>query len=63
MKRYRTRSAGNIPAVLYGAFQDPVSIAVNPREILRIVRGKTGYNTIFNLSIQGVETHPGHGGR
>jgi large subunit ribosomal protein L25 len=54
----RMRSAGNIPAVVYGAFQDPVSIAVNPREILRIVRGSTGYNTIFNLSIQGVETTP-----
>ena len=54
----RTRSAGNIPAVVYGAFQDPVSIAVNPREILKIVRGTTGYNTIFNLSIPGVETTP-----
>lgn len=55
---YRTRSAGNIPAVVYGAFQDPVSIAVNAREILRIVRGTTGYNTIFNLSITGVELTP-----
>ena len=54
----RTRSAGNIPAVLYGAFLDPVSISVSPREILKIVRGKTGYNTIFNLSIEGVENTP-----
>jgi large subunit ribosomal protein L25 len=52
------RSAGNIPAVVYGAFQDPVAIAVNPREILKIVRGSTGYNTIFNLSIEGVENTP-----
>lgn len=55
---YRMRSAGNIPAVVYGAFQDPVAIAVNPREILKIVRGSTGYNTIFNLSIEGVENTP-----
>jgi len=54
----RTRGAGNIPAVLYGAFQNPVSISVSPREILKIVRGKTGYNTIFNLSIEGVENTP-----
>jgi large subunit ribosomal protein L25 len=54
----RMRSAGNIPAVVYGAFQDPVAIAVNPREILKIVRGSTGYNTIFNLSIEGVENTP-----
>ena len=56
---HRTRRAGQIPAVVYGAYKDPVSVAVNPREILKIVRSKTGYNTIFNLSIQGGETTPG----
>ena len=55
---HRTRHAGQIPAVVYGAYQDPVSIAVNPREILKIVRSSTGYNTIFNLAVQGGETTP-----
>ncbi len=55
---HRTRGAGQIPAVVYGAFKDPISVAVNPREILKIVHSKTGYNTIFNLSIQGGETTP-----
>ena len=54
----RTRRAGQIPAVIYGAFQDPVSIAVNPREILKIVRSNTGYNTIFTLAIQDGENTP-----
>jgi large subunit ribosomal protein L25 len=54
----RTRRAGQIPAVLYGSFQEPVSIAVNPREISRIVHSNTGYNTIFNLVIQGGENTP-----
>jgi large subunit ribosomal protein L25 len=54
----RTRRAGQIPAVVYGAFQDPVSIAVNPREILKIVRSNTGYNTIFTLAVQGGENTP-----
>jgi large subunit ribosomal protein L25 len=54
----RTRRAGNIPAVIYGAFQDPVSIAVSPREIIKIVRSNTGYNTIFTLAIAGGETTP-----
>jgi large subunit ribosomal protein L25 len=54
----RTRKAGRIPAVLYGAFQDPVSIAVNPREIVKITHSSTGYNTIFNLAIAGGETTP-----
>ena len=55
---HRTRSAGKIPAVVYGAFKDPVSIAVNPREITKIIRSATGYNTIFNLEIAGGETTP-----
>ena len=54
----RTRREGKIPAVVYGAFQDPVSVAVNPRDIIKIVHSKTGYNTIFNLSIQNGETTP-----
>jgi large subunit ribosomal protein L25 len=54
----RTRKAGRIPAVVYGAFQDPVSVAVNPRELNKIVRGSTGFNTIFTLAIAGGETTP-----
>jgi large subunit ribosomal protein L25 len=54
----RTRSAGQIPAVLYGAYKDAVSVSVNPREILKIVRSSTGYNTIFNLAIEGGENTP-----
>ena len=54
----RTRRAGQIPAVVYGAFQEPVSVAVNPREILKVVRSATGFNTIFNLAIAGGETTP-----
>jgi large subunit ribosomal protein L25 len=54
----RTRRAGQIPAVIYGAYKDAVSVSVNPREILKIVHSSTGYNTIFNLAIQGGETTP-----
>jgi large subunit ribosomal protein L25 len=54
----RTRKAGNIPAVLYGAFQDPVAVAVSPREINRITRSTTGYNTIFMLAVAGGESTP-----
>ena len=55
---HRTRRAGQIPAVVYGAFKDPIAVAINPREILKVVHSKTGYNTIFNLSIKGGETTP-----
>jgi len=54
----RTRREGRIPAVVYGAFQDPVSVSVNPREILKIVHSATGFNTIFDLAVAGGETTP-----
>jgi large subunit ribosomal protein L25 len=54
----RTRRRGLIPAVVYGSFQDPVSVAVSPKELIQILRSSTGYNTIFNLAINGGETTP-----
>jgi large subunit ribosomal protein L25 len=54
----RTRRRGLIPAVVYGSFQDPVSVAVSPKELLQILRSKTGYNTIFDLAVSGGETTP-----
>ncbi|WP_180538163.1 50S ribosomal protein L25 [Nevskia soli] len=55
---HRTRAAGHIPAVVYGAFKDPVSIAVSPKEILGIIHSKTGHNTIFDLDIAGGDKSP-----
>jgi large subunit ribosomal protein L25 len=55
---HRTRSAGKIPAVVYGSHGDPVAVAVNPREISKIIHSNTGYNTIFKLDISGGETTP-----
>ena len=52
----RTRAKGMIPAVVYGAFQDPVAVSVDPRRIQQILHSKTGYNTIFNLQMNGDTT-------
>ena len=54
----RTRMAGNIPAVVYGAYQDPISITISPKEISKIIRSGSGLNTIFNIAIEGGETTP-----
>ena len=54
----RTRVAGMIPAVVYGAFKDPQAVSVNPRDILRIIRGKSGHNAIFDIDIAGIERSP-----
>jgi large subunit ribosomal protein L25 len=55
---HRTRSAGQIPAVVYGAYKDAISVSVSPKEINKIVRSSTGFNTIFNLQIAGGEVTP-----
>ena len=54
----RTRVGGNIPAVVYGAYKDPISVAVDPRELSKIIRSSTGLNTIFTLAIAGGENTP-----
>jgi len=54
----RTRRSGLIPGVVYGAFKDPVAVAVDPKAINKIIRSKTGHNTIFNVEVAGGETTP-----
>ena len=58
MKRAGCASAGQAPAVLYGAGGDAVAVAVSPKEINKILHSKTGHNTIFNLAVKGGETTP-----
>jgi large subunit ribosomal protein L25 len=47
-----------IPAVVYGAFKDPIAVSVNPKEIVKIIRSSTGFNTIFTLAVASGETTP-----
>ena len=54
----RLRVRGFIPAVVYGAYKDTVSVGLSPKELVHILNSKTGHNTIFNLAIQGGENTP-----
>jgi large subunit ribosomal protein L25 len=54
----RLRASGSAPAVLYGAGRESVSVAVNPKEVNRILHSKTGHNTIFDIAVTGGETTP-----
>ena len=47
----RLRSAGQIPAIVYGARKEPVPIVVDPKKILEIIRSESGVNTIFQLGL------------
>jgi large subunit ribosomal protein L25 len=49
----RLRVKGFAPAVLYGANEPAVAVAVSPKEVNKILHSNTGHNTIFNLALQG----------
>jgi large subunit ribosomal protein L25 len=49
----RVRMGGKIPAVVYGAGKDAVSVSVDPRQVSRILSSETGHNTIFDLALEG----------
>jgi large subunit ribosomal protein L25 len=57
----RTRRDGKVPAVVYGAAsegasRDAVSIAVDPRSLLKILHSEAGANTLISLKLDGVDT-------
>lgn len=49
----RLRARGLAPAIVYGAGKDPVAVAIQPKEITKILHSSTGHNTIFKVQING----------
>jgi large subunit ribosomal protein L25 len=54
----RLRAAGHVPAVVYGAQKAgdaiaPVQVAVNPKEMMRILHSASGVNTLITLNVEG----------
>src|SRR5258708_3644045 len=47
----RVRVSGKVPAVVYGAGKEAAAVAVDPRQVLRILRSESGHNTIFDLAL------------
>jgi len=37
--------------VVYGAGKESASLAVDPRQVLRILKSESGHNTIFDLAL------------
>ena len=56
----RLRASGRIPGTLYGVPKDgratATSVAVDPKEVLRILHSDSGANTLINLRLDGGET-------
>jgi large subunit ribosomal protein L25 len=57
----RLRASGRIPGIVYGTRGDgqqpaAVSVAVDPKEVFRILHSDSGANTLINLRLDGGET-------
>jgi large subunit ribosomal protein L25 len=52
----RVRREGRIPAVIYGAGKSAVPVAVDPRQVSRILHSETGHNSVFDLALDGEKT-------
>jgi large subunit ribosomal protein L25 len=52
----RVRRSGKIPAVVYGAAKEALSVSVDPRQVSRILASESGHNTIFDLALDGQRT-------
>ncbi|MFQ6097454.1 MAG: 50S ribosomal protein L25, partial [Armatimonadota bacterium] len=53
----RIRAAGDVPGVAYGHGREPVSIAVNARELTTAIRA--GANVLVDLQIEGLQAEDG----
>ena len=52
----RVRVAGKVPGVVYGAGKDSLPLALDPRQVTKILNSKTGHNTICDLTLDGEHT-------
>jgi large subunit ribosomal protein L25 len=52
----RVRKAGKIPATVYGAGKNSVSVSVDPKLLGQILHSASGHNTIFDLALDGEST-------
>ncbi|HXW90207.1 MAG TPA: 50S ribosomal protein L25 [Terriglobales bacterium] len=52
----RIRRSGKIPGVVYGAGKQARAVSVDPRQVSRILHSESGYNTIFDLALDGEQT-------
>jgi large subunit ribosomal protein L25 len=52
----RVRRDGKVPGVLYGAGKETLALSLDPRQVARILHSQTGYNTIFELALDGERT-------
>jgi large subunit ribosomal protein L25 len=46
------RLTGMVPATMYGGKKEAVSLAVNAKQVAKILRSESGHNTIFSVKLE-----------
>ncbi|MDX2019292.1 MAG: 50S ribosomal protein L25 [Deltaproteobacteria bacterium] len=49
----RTRSAGQVPAILYGRKEAPLSLSIDPNALVKAMDKEKRRNTVFALNVRG----------
>ena len=49
----RLRAAGQVPGVLYGNGNEPTALSFQPKEVVKLLEGPLGRNTVANVTIDG----------
>ena len=49
----KMRRQGMVPGIVYGGSANNIPVAVNPKDLFRLLRSQAGRNTILNLDIEG----------
>jgi large subunit ribosomal protein L25 len=52
----RVRKSGRVPATVYGAGKNAVSVSLDPKQIFQIMHSAAGHNTLFELQMDGEKT-------
>jgi large subunit ribosomal protein L25 len=51
----RLRHAGKVPAIAYGKDLTATSLAVEPKDILAVLKSERGQNTVIQMKVQGMK--------
>lgn len=49
----RMRRAGQVPGVVYGGTDGDTAVVIDPKPLLRLLHSESGFNTIFDLEVDG----------
>ncbi len=57
-KMRRLRSSGLLPGIIFGRSGETTPVSFSNKELEKVIHSESGFNTIFNIDIEGEEQNP-----